>query len=66
MFANCKPMSPELTALLERAKSHVMTPRERFEQRASFVWGMLSHDDKRTKDDVRRWLAEQEGREEWL
>ena len=42
-----KPMrdDPELTALLERAKSHVMTPEERDAQRFSWVLGemMLSH-----------------------
>lgn len=32
--------SPELLALLERAKNHVMTPEEVYEQRRSFVRGM--------------------------
>jgi hypothetical protein len=39
------PMSPELQALLERAKKHVMTPEERAAQRRSWVVGelMLEH-----------------------
>lgn len=37
---------PELLALIERAKSHVMTPEELHEQRRSFVRGMCpSHRD---------------------
>jgi hypothetical protein len=32
--------NPELLALIEKAKSHVMTPEEIHEQRRSFVRGM--------------------------
>ena len=34
-------MSPELTALLEKAKNHVMTSEEKKAQRRSFMIGML-------------------------
>jgi hypothetical protein len=43
--------------LIERARNHVMTPAERREQRVSFVYGMLSHRDTRTKDDIRAELS---------
>ena len=52
-------MSPELTAALERAKNHVMTPAEIFEQRVSFVFGQQDYDSpvQRTKDEIRQSLA---------
>lgn len=53
-------MSPELEAAIERAKNHVMTPEEVFEQRVSFVWGMGKGD--RTKDEIREMLAKSQGR----
>ena len=39
------PMRPELEALLDRARNHVMTPAERIAQRRSWVKGefMLEH-----------------------
>lgn len=45
------------TDLIERARNHVMSSAERREQRVSFVYGMLSHRDTRTKDDIRASLA---------
>lgn len=53
--------SPELLALLEKARAHVMTPAEVFEQRVSFVFGMLSSKSKLTRDDVRQFLIKQNG-----
>lgn len=52
-------MTAQLTALIERARNHVMTPAERFEQRVSFVYGQQDYDSlhKRTKDQVRAHLA---------
>lgn len=44
---------PELLALLERAKSHVMSPAERYEQRRSFVRGMCP-----SNRDYAEWCAQ--------
>jgi hypothetical protein len=53
----CK-IDPELAALIERSRGHVMTPEERREQRISFVFGMLPYRSTTTKADVRRMLQE--------
>lgn len=45
--------SPELLALLERAKNHVMTPEEVYEQRRSFVRGMCP-----SNRDYTEWCAD--------
>jgi len=45
--------SPELLALLERAKSHVMTPEDVYEQRRSFVRGMCP-----SNRDYTEWCAD--------
>lgn len=45
--------SPELLALLERAKNHVMTPEEIHEQRRSFVRGMCPNN-----RDYKEWCAQ--------
>lgn len=37
-------MSPELLALLERARNHIMTPAEVYEQRVSWIIGMSDFD----------------------
>lgn len=57
-------MSLELEAALERARHHVMTPQELFEQRVSFVYGQQDYDspNPRTKDEIRQMLAEMYGR----
>lgn len=52
--------SPELLAALDRAKRHVMTPEEVFEQRVSFVYGMSNSG--LTKDEIRDMLAKSQGR----
>jgi len=39
---------------LERARHHVMTPAEIYEQRISFAYGNLPAENTLTKDDVRR------------
>ena len=52
------PETPELTALLAKARDHVMMPDEIFEQRVSFVWGQLPAGSTRTKDQVRASLAD--------
>lgn len=49
----------DLDRIIEIAKKHVMTPRERREQRISFVWGMLPSTSTLTKKDVRRIMEEQ-------
>jgi len=51
-------MTPELAALVERARHIRMTPAQRFEQRVSFVYGQLSEGSPLTKDAVRRMLSE--------
>ncbi len=45
MLSKSLPMDPQLAALLEKAKSHVMTPGEIAAQRRSWVTGemMLQH-----------------------
>lgn len=55
-------MSPELEAAIERARHYKMSPRERFEQKVSFVYGMQDFDAPgRSKDEIRRMLAEHGG-----
>lgn len=44
--------------LLARAKLYVMSPKEEYEQRVSWVYGMLPFDSKTTKDEVRQHLAQ--------
>ena len=46
---------PALTALIERARQHKMTPQEVFDQRVSFVWGQMRGDV--TKEWVRARLS---------
>jgi hypothetical protein len=57
-------VSPELAALIERARHYKMTPEEVFEQRVSFVYGMQDFDDPnpRTKDQIREHLIQIHGR----
>lgn len=54
---------PELLRLLERAKLHVMTPDEIFEQRVSWCYGMqdCSAGNMLSKDQVREILLRQAG-----
>ena len=56
--------SPELLALIERARHHKMTPEEKFEQRVSFVYGMqdFGNPKPRTKDEIRAHMIEIYGR----
>ena len=54
MFGEIKT-DPDLLALLEAAKHHVMTPEEIREQRISFVYGqMMDCAPGMSKDDVRK------------
>lgn len=53
-------MSPELEAAIERARHHVMSPRERFEQKVSFVYGMQGKVG-RPKEVIRKEMIEREG-----
>lgn len=50
-------MTPELAALLEKAKSHVMTAEERAAQRESFVRGLMPAGCNMTADQIRVRLA---------
>lgn len=52
-----------LADLIERARNHVMTPEEVFEQRVSFVYGMQDFDGPtRSKDEIRAALIKLYGR----
>jgi hypothetical protein len=52
----------ELKQLLDRIRNVApMTPEQIFEQKISYVFGMLDADNPLTKDDVRRILREQAG-----
>ena len=55
------PKRPDLDALIERARHIKMSPEDWFEQRVSFVYGMLPHDSKITKDEVREMLRRDVG-----
>lgn len=48
----------ELERLIEAARGHIMTRREKDEQRVSFVYGNLPEENTRTKEQVRRQLIE--------
>lgn len=50
----------ELDWLVRLARNHKPTPRERFEQRVSFVYGQMTPG-VMTKDQVRAYLAEHMG-----
>ena len=53
-----------LTALLQKAAKHIMTPEEVFEQRVSFVYGQLMDAQPNlTKDHVRATLRATMGRD---
>ena len=56
-------MSPELIAALAKAKDHVMSPEEIFEQRVSFVYSGVDtrNPNHKTKDDIREMLIQQTG-----
>lgn len=51
----------ELGRLLEAAKNHVMTPREKWLQQVSGVYGLLPHDSPTTRDQVERYITEEHG-----
>lgn len=52
--------SEKLKALVEKARNHVMTPEERFEQRVSLVYG-LSDGKTFTKNEIREKLVSHQG-----
>lgn len=52
------PVNIELEKLLKKARSHKMTPEERFEQRVSWVYGQLPKESTVTKEEVRKRLLE--------
>ena len=53
-----------LLALIERAKKHIMSPEEKFEQRVLLVFGQQDYDngDRFTKTEIRAMLIEMMGR----
>ena len=54
--------NPELDAAIEKARHHVMTAEEKFEQRVSFVYGQQDFDKPaRNKDEIRKHVAESIG-----
>jgi hypothetical protein len=55
----CPPARPELEALLERARNHVMTPEEKRAQRRSWVIGeMMLERPEMTREYVEKLLDE--------
>jgi hypothetical protein len=52
--------SEKLKALVEKARTHVMTPAERFEQRVSLIYG-LSDGNTFTKNEIREKLITHQG-----
>ena len=48
------PMRPELRALLDHAKTVVVTDEELQEQRVSFIYGNAPKDSRITKDSARK------------
>ena len=58
-----REMSDRLKQALERARNHVMTPEEKFEQRVSFVYGQQDHDKPGlSKEEIREILIRSDGR----
>ncbi|AJA07482.1 hypothetical protein SKP52_02760 [Sphingopyxis fribergensis] len=56
------PANPELDAAIEKARHHIMTPAEKFEQRVSFVYGQQDFDKPgKSKDEIRAMVAESVG-----
>ena len=53
--------TPELVELLKMAKDHVMTPREIWLQRLSFVYGNLPEENTLTREDVERHMNDEYG-----
>jgi hypothetical protein len=54
--------SPEMLALIERARQHKPTPQEVFEQRVSWVYGEHAlGGGAKTKDEIRQMLIEMQG-----
>lgn len=51
-------MNDELRKVLERQKGTKMSPEEFEAQRLSFIYGNAPHEDKGSKEDVRRTLTE--------
>lgn len=54
-------MSAELIALLEKAKTHKITPRERRAQMVSWVMSGMMHSSTMTREDIIRMLDEKYG-----
>lgn len=55
------PKRPGLDVLIEASRTRVMTPRDKFEQRVSFVWGNAEEGATSTLDQVRVHIAEDGG-----
>jgi len=54
-------VAPSFDDLVNRARSHKMTPAERREQRISMVMGLRGHSSTLTKEKVETLLDELEG-----
>lgn len=53
---------PELLALIERARNHVMTPQEVFDQRVSWIYGEhVLGGGTRTRAEIRQMLIGMQG-----
>ncbi len=54
---------PKLLATIARLRDHKMTAKEVLEQKASFVYGSISHGPGTTKEQVRKRVMERAGME---
>lgn len=50
-------MSDTTKALLEKARKHVMTAKESYEQRVSFIWGQMKPESPVTREEIKQYLA---------
>lgn len=53
------PMDKQLRALLDAAKTHVMTPKEAYDQRVSWIWGNLPDESTITVEQIKEQLVRQ-------
>ena len=61
-FSKPIPLDPALEALIEKARHHVMTPAEIWDQRVSFVYGqMMDCVPEITREQVKARITEQHG-----
>jgi len=55
------PTDDRLLELIEEARNHVMTPREKWQQRVSFVYGNMPFSSTVTREQVEAQITEEYG-----